>query len=494
MKKLKAFLLLPAVIAVLLSSCNSAGDDKTKTDEKVTDITVSTKSKDAMASFQEGLAAIDLNDVQKARAAFSKAIEQDAGLGIAYLYRANTSTSSKEFADDINAGKSKLDSARNWEKMYGDYQATNLAGDRNKGLEILQKIAAAYPDAARAQLDLGNGYLNNNQFDKARELYQKAVSLNPKWAGGYAALTNSYLFNDPKDLKKAEENALKLVEMAPSSSGAEIALGDCYRAQSDFAKAKEAYAKAVQLNPTDAAAYYKEGHANIYLGNYDEARKNYADAGKNDVRQSGSIVNKAYSYLFEGKKDAAMNGLMDAALKCDSNAASDKNNYLQTCTSVAIHFGDAATLKKLVPMILPLSEKLNNDLGTPEAKIFIQAEKLNWETLQAYADGKLDEAKAKAAAMKTALDPIKDGRKLEGYYYDMGLISMKEKKYADAVTHFEKSDPNNIYNKYWQAMANEAAGNKDKATALYKEVAAYNFNDVGNALVRAEVKKKLATP
>ena len=43
-------------------------------------------------------------------------------------------------------------------------------------------------------------------------------------------------------------------------------------------------------------------------------------------------------------------------------------------------------------------------------------------------------------------------------------------------------------------MANEAAGNKDKATALYKEVAAYNFNDVGNALVRNEVKKKLGTP
>jgi len=43
-------------------------------------------------------------------------------------------------------------------------------------------------------------------------------------------------------------------------------------------------------------------------------------------------------------------------------------------------------------------------------------------------------------------------------------------------------------------MANEAAGNKDKAMSLFKEVAAYNFNDVGNALVRAEVKKKVATP
>ncbi len=71
---------------------------------------------------------------------------------------------------------------------------------------------------------------------------------------------------------------------------------------------------------------------------------------------------------------------------------------------------------------------------------------------------------------------------------------MKQKNYADAVSHFQKADPVPIYNKYMLAKANEAAGNKDKATSLYKEVAAYNFNDVGNALVRSEVKKKLGTP
>jgi tetratricopeptide (TPR) repeat protein len=76
----------------------------------------------------------------------------------------------------------------------------------------------------------------------------------------------------------------------------------------------------------------------------------------------------------------------------------------------------------------------------------------------------------------------------------MGYINMKEKKYADAAGHFEKANPNDIYVKYWLAMANEAAGNKDKANSLFKEIAAYNFNDVGNALIRNEVKKKLGTP
>lgn len=74
------------------------------------------------------------------------------------------------------------------------------------------------------------------------------------------------------------------------------------------------------------------------------------------------------------------------------------------------------------------------------------------------------------------------------------MISMKQNNCADAMMHFEKSDPNNIYNKYWLGKANEAEGNKDKAASFFKEVAAYNFNDIGNALVRNEMKKKLAMP
>ncbi len=71
---------------------------------------------------------------------------------------------------------------------------------------------------------------------------------------------------------------------------------------------------------------------------------------------------------------------------------------------------------------------------------------------------------------------------------------MKQNDFADAIMHFLKGDLYNIYNKYWLAKANEAAGNKDQAATSYKEVAAYNFNDIGNALVGNEVKKKLAMP
>ncbi|MGI8582122.1 MAG: tetratricopeptide repeat protein [Chitinophagaceae bacterium] len=499
MKNLKNFLFSLLVIAFVLPSCNSNSTSektsKTKSESKITDIPATTRSADALASFKEGLALSDMGDRLKARAAFSKAIEQDPKFGMAYLMRAGSSNSAKEFADDIAKGKSNLDSASSWEKMYAEYIGTNLTGDRNKGMEIMQKIAGEYPDAARAQIDLGNAYGGNKQYDKARECYNKAIQLDPKWVGGYSALSNSYLFVDPKDLKKAEENALKLVELAPKSAGAQIALGDCYRAQNDLQKAREAYAKAVALDTNAPEAYYKLGHANTYLGNMDEARKNYADAGMHDFNKSGAVLNTANTWLYAGDAKTAEKYIMDQMAAAGNLDASQKSGYLTTVATIAIHNGDAATLKNVVAMLQPLSKQITMDLGnTAETKIFETADSLHWQAMIAVIDGKFDQAKSNLEAMKTVVDPLKDPRKLEGYEYDMGMISMKQKNYADAVSHFEKADPVPIYNKYMPAKANEAAGNKDKATTLYREVAAYNFNDVGNALIRSEVKKKLGTP
>jgi tetratricopeptide (TPR) repeat protein len=492
MKKLKVFLFSFLFIAFVLPSCDNSSGNTSET--KITDIPATTNSAGALASFKDGLAFSDLGDGLKARVAFSKAIEQDPKFGIAYLMRAGISNSAKEFADDVASGKANLDSASSWEKMYAEYVGTNLTGDRNKGMEIVQKIAAEYPDAARTQVILGASYAGNNQFDKARECYAKAVSIDPKWVGGYSTLTNSYLFDEPKDPKKAEENALKLVEMAPKSAGAQITLGDCYRAQNDMQKAKDAYAKAVALDTNAPEGYTKLGHANTYLGNMEEARKNYADAGMHDVTKTAAILNTAYTWLYADDAKTATKYIMDQIAGSGGLDASQKNGYLTTVAAIAIHNGDAATLKTVVAMMQPVANQIHIDLGnTTEVKIFGKADSLHWQAMLAIEDGKSDQAKSNLEAMKTVLDPIKDSRKLEGYEYDMGLLSMKQKNYADAVSHFSKADPLPIYNKYMLAKANEAAGNKDKASSLYKEVAAYNFNDNGNALVRSEVKKKLAT-
>jgi uncharacterized protein HemY len=89
------------------------------------------------------------------------------------------------------------------------------------------------------------------------------------------------------------------------------------------------------------------------------------------------------------------------------------------------------------------------------------------------------------------LAPIQNPRKLEQYEELLGHINYYQKKYKDAAEHFAKTDPLDINDRYWLARSYEAAGKTDKAKAIYNEIANYNFNNVGFALVRNDVKKRL---
>ena len=95
--------------------------------------------------------------------------------------------------------------------------------------------------------------------------------------------------------------------------------------------------------------------------------------------------------------------------------------------------------------------------------------------------------------MKSTLASINDPNKLQGYHFLHGYINMKEGKYTKAIKHFKQSNyKNNMYMKYMLATANEKAGNTVMSGVLFHELENYNFNNVGYALVRKEVKRKLA--
>ncbi len=478
--------------AISLAGCQSTAD-------KITDVPITTKSDDARTSTKQGLASLDAGDFQQAKIYFTKAIEQDPKLAIAYVLRTQTGETPKEYSEDIAHAKANLEGTSDWEKWYCELFNTYMNDDYNKRVEISGQIVSKYPDVARAQVDMGNTYLGGNEFVKARECFQKAVSMDPKWVGGYTALTNSYIFTEPKDFKKAEENALKVVELAPKSAGAQIALGDCYRAQLNLEKAREAYGKAMELGPGTSEPYYKKGHANTFLGNFEEARQNYIEGGKHDVSHSGSIQFTAYTYLYNGDYQAAMKYLTDESAKLDANGDSkdkisvDKINCLDNCASVAMHNGDVARLKELITMMQPLSNEVGEQAGTNEAKLLQKANIIYWESIAASMEGNFDAAKAKAEEMKSTLDPVKDPNKLSGYEFSLGYMAMKQKNYAEAVDHFGKTYLPSVYNRYWLAIANDGAGNKEKANALFKEISDFNFNTIDYALIRKEVKTKMAT-
>ena len=464
------------------------------TQEKASGLLFTTSSNEAKSYFSQGLKYNDLGDSRRAREAFQKATEQDPKLAVAYIYRANNAVTPQEFAENLKKAKENLSTASDWEKLFYDFTETFLTDDFNKRLASAQKMVAMFPDMARSYVYLGEAYGNRKDFVQARQNYEKAISADPTWPMGYIALANSYLFEEPRDFKKVEENANKLITLSPTAS-AYILLGDAYRAQNNLQKARDNYSKAVEMDMESPAGFYKRGHANTYLGDYENARTDYEQAGKLDIIPAFAKQYIAFTYLYQDDPKKALEVLMDEAEQMnqagDDKATSAKFELLNIAAQIAFHINDAQSLQAIVESAGPLSEEIGNSIATEEAKRSLKADQLYWKGILKTMSNDFMDAATKANEMKTVLEPIQNPRKLEGYEELMGHISYQQKDYKTAIDHFEKTNMQNVYDKYWLAKAYEAAGKEEKAAAIYKELANYNFNNVGYALVRNEVKKKM---
>jgi tetratricopeptide (TPR) repeat protein len=462
--------------------------------EKLAALVFTTTSNEALLTFNAGLKFNDRGEGKKARALFEKAVQQDPKFAAALLYLAQNATSPQEFEALMGKAKEYVAQSSEWEKLFYAYNETFLTENQNKRLETAQKMVAMFPNNARSFILLGQAYSNKNDFANARKNFQQAITVEPSSPLGYRSLAESYLFEEPKDFKKAEQNANKLVSLMPSGAGY-ILLGDTYRAQNNLQKAKDSYAKAVAADAENPTALYKRGHANSFLGEFAKAREDYEKAATLDVVNTFAIGNIANTYLYEGKPEKAIKYLLDEASKPNKMEATKSlehmYNLLSTSASIAYHMNDQKKLMSILQMLEPLAKERMNNFNAAEAKLVQKAEWGYWKACALTLAGNYTEAKSVAEDMKTVLDPIQSVRKLEGYEFVLGQINYREKNYREALSHFEKTDKANVYNVYWVARTYDAMGDSDKARALYKEIADYNFNNLGYALIRNEVKQKM---
>lgn len=491
-----AFLAIATLLLTFMGCKQSEKPEQVKV--LPTELPVTTSSTDALASFNKGMELLDVGNSQQARVYFAKAIELDSGFASAYLYRSNTSPSNEHFKMDLATATNNLEGKNEGEKILVELYRTFLNNNTEERLRLAEQLVAAYPTSPRALAYLGDCYADMSQHEKARVHYQKAINLDSSWVGGYFSLANSFMNIDPRDFNKAEENFIKVVALKSDLSGSHVYLGDAYRAQNNLEKAREAYENALEKDPNDALTYLKRGHVNSYLGSFEEARKDYRKAAEFNPDNKVAPINfEAFTYLYDGDFKTAKSWLEEKAKNInkiglhESQIIGVKNSFLSNCAIIAFHMDDAKEVSRLVAMMKPVSEKIGEGIGTEEAKLQQKANILTWEAYALAMKGDYAAATAKAEEAKTSLEPVKNPNKLWGYHASLSYISYRQGKYDDAIAHQEQSDPNAPYSKYRLALACEKAGQAEMATKLYNELIDYNFNNIGYALIRKELKDKV---
>ena len=252
-----------------------------------------TKSKDAAAYANRGVAKLQKRDWDGAIADFNRALQFDPKLAKAYLDRGIAKTN-----------KGDRDGA---------------IADYNRALQLDPRLATAYQARGIAKLQ-------KNDFDGAIADFDRALQFDPKLAkayvdrglakrgkcelttyGGVGDFVSDYTFGSRKVLKRELVGAIadfnRALQLDPKNANAyrnrgiaKIELGDLNGAIAD-------YNRALQFDPKFAAAYVNRGLAKQEKGDLDSAIVDYNRAFELNPKLGWAYVDRGSAKLL--KSDAA---------------------------------------------------------------------------------------------------------------------------------------------------------------------------------------------
>jgi tetratricopeptide (TPR) repeat protein len=463
---------------------------------------ITTSSGVAREHFLRGVREQDLGRFIDANAHFKEAIAADPDFAFGYLSVANAATSLAEFKSNLALAEQHAGGASEAERLQIQMARKGFDQDLAGQLALGQQLVQKYPNSPRAWLALAGVQIGLNRTEAARASIAKALALAPRMFVAHTTLGLSYVFGDPHDFTQALEHMQQAENLAPDESGAHLFMGDVYRAQHNLGKAREEYARGHQLNPRDATLLVKRGHANTLLGDYPAARADYDSAiavGRANEKAAYAPF-RAYVSVYAGEPAAAIEELNRLVASVDGMGVPDpkaaKVAALGNVAVIAIHTRNEPAAEQALEQLGPVLMQQADEAANPAFRRGQEATLAYFEGWWAARRGDYGAAQSQADRIAQLLAPDKNPRKLEPMHQLEGFIALYQGKYAAAAEHLRQGNLLDPYIKYQLAVATEGAGDVAQAKQLYRDVAEYNFNVVGFALVRKDAQEKVgaATP
>ena len=469
----------------------------------VEEIPVSTDSEEARNLYHQAQELLDNGRAIEANAVFRRAVEADADFARGYLGIANSANSTTEFKQNLDRARGYAEDASEGERLLIDINLAFLDNNLEGALALARQLVEKYPSSPRARLSLGGAYGALDRNEEARAAMLEAIELDPELAAAHTTLGFNYLFSEPKDFDAAVRHFRHAVELNPDEPQAHVNLGDARRGSQDLEAARDAYGRAALLDPDNSKGVYslamlKKGHVNSFLGAYEQARADYdsALAVAKPQQHSTYAVYRAFTWVHEGEPQTAIEELQTIIDRAPEVTPADQVRgarifALTQVAQIALHHGMVDAADRAIERRNRLALENAREVGSPEFTRGQQAGAVYWEGRLAAVKGEYEMARIKAEENARLLEPDANPRKLEPYHDLLGLVALRQGRYEDAIEHYEKANPNVLYNEFNLALAHEGAGNDAKAQQLFQKVYENNFNSVGYALVRDEAHAKM---
>lgn len=439
-----------------------------------------TTSKEALALFIQGREKAE--NLQDASTLFEQAIQKDPNFALAYLFAGRTN---QEFRKNVEKAASLVDKVSPGEKEWilaaKDQVDGNPAG-RKMHLEQLLKL---HPADKRAHSQMGFYYRSIGDDTTALWHFTEAVKLDKKYAPAYNNIGYSNLsLGRFVDSERAFKTYITLIPKNPNpyDSYAELLMKT-----GKYDESIKQYNRALVIDPTFINSYRGIGNNYVYQRDYVKARESYQrmfDKASDDGLRDLALQSAMNSYLTEGNMDKALE--VNEQRREIAERAGDSTALIGIHTTAGYILAEAGKLEDAA-MQFEKADQLRDDSSiSATVRENRRFGKMQNHARLLIARLEFDQAKAQLEEISQYLSSRKNPNQERGYNETAGFLELGQKNYIKALEYFAKADRNDPYIWYYQAVAQEAAGNGKPAAALYQKLNTWNqLDDTGYALVRS---------
>ncbi len=221
------------------------------------------------------------------------------GLGIGtYLRNSIWQDPLQLWSDSIQKNPNNYRARNNLGAGYND------RGELNRAVREFSKALKIRPDFADANNNLGNALIRQGQFDEAVKYLGRALRRDPRSVGAHNNM--GVALASKGDLDGAIRHFKRALRRNPRYAKAHNSLGNVLAQKGQMDQAMAAWSKAAELNPLYAEPHYNMGLVFLRQGKVAEAKKSFSQAVRINPGYAQAYSQLGFISAREGAYEAAV--------------------------------------------------------------------------------------------------------------------------------------------------------------------------------------------
>jgi len=440
---------------------------------------MSTKSAQARAFFEEGLAKMETLHIQAGLQNWRNAAQADPNFALAHIFLAYFAQDPTEQVAEREKALAARQLAGPEEQLIIDWLSDGSKGRMVPAIQAMNEALANYKhDKHLAWLAGWWLLLAQDEPAKAIPMFERAIKLDPKFADPWNEV--AYCYARTGNFDQAFVHIKRYTELLPNEANPQDSYAELSRMAGRYEDALEHYHASLKLDPTFIESQLGLGDTYALMGNESRARVEYATAIHNGTKVQGVLwsLQSAATYVREGNPDRADTAFQQAAEQ--AHDADFANLEAEAYRSMALYQkNEEASLKwlKQAEAVVHENHKVPQALLDQEF-----ASILRTGVEIAIRNGDMDTAAATLKRLEDIANSNPDEMVQASFHGANGAVLLARGQYDDAISNFEE-DSRSPFSMRGLSMAYEKTGSKERAAAIAARLAGFNEPIIEQAIV-----------